>query len=418
VTAPLLRSRVIERTPIHYSWVALTAGTSGFARTIPGQTVGVSVFLDLIIGDLGMQRSTVSFLYTIGTLVGSFSLPFVGRAVDRHGPRRAVLVIGTGFAVACGFMGTVNGVVMLAVGFTLIRGFGQGALGLVSMHSINLWFVRRRGLAVGLAGLGFALATATVPVLLNTLIGQVGWRTAYAILGVFVAAVVLPVCGGLFRFAPERYGLEPDGRSRSGAMPVASTERNLPLGVARRTLTFWLYTIGSFLSAMLGTGLVFHHFSIMAANGIDRDAAATVFLAFGVVLAASNLVTGWLLDRIPPRFLLAVAQAALASALLMATRLSGSLVLYGVLLGVMQGMMTAIGQTVYAHYFGRAHLGSIKGMVSTITVAGTALGPLAFAVGFEQSGSYRPVLTLAALAPLAIAVIAPWLRLFTPGGVR
>jgi MFS transporter, OFA family, oxalate/formate antiporter len=410
----------MDRMPIHYSWVVLVAGMIGAGMTVPGQTIGVSVFLDYLIEDLGLGRSTVSATYTAGTLVGSFSLPFIGRAIDRHGPRRAAVVIGLAFAFSCVFMGFVGSLLTLFVGFALIRALGQGALGLVSMHSINLWFVRRRGLAVGVAGAGMAFAFSVMPLVINGLIDSFGWRTAYALLGVGVAVVVVPVGGGLFRHAPERYGRQPDGRRYEGAPSVASSEITMTLAQARRTLTFWLFVAGALNTSMFGTGLVFHHFSIMEGNGLGREVAATIFVTFGLVQALSNLSTGWALDRVPPRFLLAGAQAAMAGALVYATHLSAgpSLIVYGIVLGTMQGMSGAIGSTVFAHYFGRAHHAAIKGTVSTITVAGTAAGPLLFSLGNDLAGTYRPALMVAALPPLAIALAAPWLRLVTADGIR
>ncbi len=95
-----------------------------------------------------------------------------------------------------------------------------------------------------------------------------------------------------------------------------------------------------------------------------------------------------------------------------------TIVAYGVVLGTMQGMSSAINLTVYPHYFGRAHQGAIRGVVATVLVAGTAAGPLLLAVGEQLSGSYRPVLATAALAPLAIAIIVPWLKLTSADGVR
>ncbi len=170
---------------------------------------------------------------------------------------------------------------------------------------------------------------------------------------------------------------------------------------------------------MLGTGLVFHHFSVMEQNGLSRTVAATVFVALGITQAVANLTTGWLLDRVAPRFLLAVGQTAMAAAMIFATNVTESTVLvYGVVFGIMQGTSGAINASVYPHYFGRAHQGAIKGMVSTIGVAGTALGPLLLAVAFDVSGSYRPVLLVSALAPAALALAAPWMRLVTPTGVR
>jgi MFS family permease len=176
----------------------------------------------------------------------------------------------------------------LFVGFALIRALGQGALSLVSLHTINLWFVRRRGIAVGLFGTGMALATSTMPLAIESLIGAFGWRTAYAVLGIAVAAIMLPVGGGLFRFAPERYGQVPDGKKFEGARSVADTEKNLTLGEARRTITFWLFATGTFLTGMLGTGLVFHHFSVMEQNGLGRTVAATMFVSFGITQALAT----------------------------------------------------------------------------------------------------------------------------------
>jgi MFS family permease len=73
-------------------------------------------------------------------------------------------------------------------------------------------------------------------------------------------------------------------------------------------------------------------------------------------------------------------------------------------------MYGAINATVFAHYFGRRHLGEIKGFVTTITVAGTALGPLIFSFGKDLFGNYAPILALTALFPLVLALLAPWLR--------
>ncbi len=403
------RSRVVERSPVYYGWIILFAGTLGLAMTTPGQTVGVSVFLDKIIVDLGLSRGQVSLMYTLGTLVASFALPFVGRFIDRRGPRLAVGVIAALFALSCVWMGWVSNLVTLFLGFLLIRGLGQGSLSLVSLYVVNVWFVRRRGLAVGVTGLGFAVATAFFPLLIEALIAQFGWRTAYMLLGLMVAGTILPLGTLLFRGHPERFGLRPDSGRVSDEVVV---EANLSLAEARRTATFWLFVAGSVCVAALSTGLVFHHYSIMAEGGLDRLAAATVFLALGFIVAGANLTTGVLVDRVPPRFLLSVAMGGMAAALVAATHVTGrpTVLLYGALLGLTQGMNGALSASVYAYYFGRAHLGSIKGFATTLSVAGTAVGPFLFAFAFERAGNYAPVLLWSAVAPVLIGVGALFLR--------
>jgi sugar phosphate permease len=406
---------MIERSPIPYAWVVLGTAVVTTMATVPGQTVGVSVFLDPILAELELSRSTVSALYMLGTLVGSLALPFVGRFIDARGPRLAVGLIAGAFAAACVVLSGATGLATLALGFVLIRGLGQGSLSLVSLHAVNLWFVRRRGLAIGLTGLGMAIATALFPSLLEALIGRVGWRDGYRLMALMVAGLALPLGVTFFRGAPERYGHAPDGHRAGRPAPPPPRETNLTLAQARRTAAFWLVAAGDVAVAALSTGLVFHHFDIVAQGGVGRAAAAAMFLPLGLVSAAANVGTGALLDRIPPRFALAAMLVFQAVALVLGGWVAGPLLwAYGASIGVAQGMKGAIAGAVFAAYFGRRHIGAIKGFATTLSVAGTALGPLAFALGRDLSGGYLPVLLASAVVPAALAAAS--LRLRPPGG--
>ena len=415
-----MRSRLVEGSPVFYGWLIVAAGTLGVMMTIPGQTTGVSIFIDHLIADLGITRSSVSTLYLFGTLGGSFVLPFVGRFIDRRGPRLAVSGIAAAFALACVWMGVVQDAIMLLIGFMLVRALGQGSLSLVSMHVIAIWFVRRRGLAIGIAGVGMALATATFPTIIEVLIEGVGWRSAYMLLGLLVALTILPIGSLVFRERPERYGLEPDGYADGAAVAVAEgrRERHYTAAEAQRTMTFWLFVAGLFFASALGTGLVFHHYSIVAEGGLERTDAARAFLYFGLTSAFANLATGALITRVAPRYLLSVMLLALGGSLVFAGYLSGPLAIvpYGLLLGLRVGMFSSLQGNVFAYYFGRRHLGSIKGWVATALVVGSALGPLLFALGYDLLGSYTLTVVLSALPPLALALVLPFLRLVRADG--
>ena len=404
--SPELHSRLINRLPFFYGWVVLGAASLVSAFTIPGQTVGISVFLDSIIADLDINRSTVSVIYTAGTATGALSLTFVGRFLDRVGPRLGTTVIGAGFALACVFLGTVQSVAMLTLGFVLLRGLGQGSLGLAAVYGINLWFVKRRGMAIGMMGVGFALGIAVIPATFERLQNAYGWRTSYFLLGAVVAVTVIPLAL-LFRSQPERYGKQPDG---PGDHDVATQkpETSTPPRQARQTAVFWLFSIGLFTTSGLGTGVVFHHFSILESSGLTRSDAATVFLPYGIATAAFGLIGGALVDRFPHRFGLAAGQLLMAVILLSAVHLSTTAMLwgYGIALGALQGIMLAVGSTVYAHEFGRGFLGEIKGTASTISIGGSAVGPLLYGVAYDLSGSYGPTLAWSAALPITIALIA------------
>ena len=403
------KSKIIKSSPVYYGWLVLFAATIGLIMTLPGQTVIVSVFIDKIIADLGQSRTKVSLMYALATLLGSFALPFVGRFIDKRGPRLSVIIISLLFALACVYMSFINGLVMLFIGFVLIRSLGQGSLALVSQHVINLWFIRRRGLTIGISGVGFAMGVAFLPSLIEIIINKYDWRMAYIILGLIVAATILPLGALLFRGHPESFGLEPDGANEK---PNKALETNYTAAEARKTGVFWLFTAATITTSMLATGLLFHNYNILAENGLNRDLATKVFIPIGFLAAAANLITGYLLDKIAPRYVLSVAMMLLVSTLVVATQINSltGIYIYGALLGTMQGTAGAISSTVFAHHFGRRHLGAIKGLVTTLSVAGSALGPVLFSFGYDMFSSYSKVILFSALLPLAIAIAAPFIK--------
>ena len=409
-------SALVERSPVYYGWVVLGISTLGMAATLPGQTAGISLFIDAFIEDLGLSRSVVSWLYTVATVLGSLGLPLAGRLLDRYGPRRVAVVLIALLAASCAGMRWVSGWIGVFVGFVCLRGFGQGALGLVNNHAVNLWFERRRGLAVGVLGLGMAGATALFPPFMEMGLQAYGWQTTYLIMGVILAVTMLPLGALLYRDAPERYGLSPDEAEPEGTddteadvdPPSTATVGGVRPAVAYRTWTFWLFTVAGVCTAGFGTGLLFHHFSILEEVGVARGLAAQFFVPLGVVTGLLNVGTGWLVDRYPPRLLLA-GQLTLFGAmmgLLPMVNTAAGVWVYGGVFGVAQGMQGALLGSAYAYYFGRAHHGTIRGLANTVFIGGTAIGPAVLALGPDFLGGFAPILWIITPIPLVLALAA------------
>ena len=408
-----LHSRVVRASPVYFGWPVTIAAALAMAATLPGQTAGVSLFIDAFIADLGLSRTVVSAAYTGATVAAAFVLPWSGRALDRWGPRRGVVVIVALLALACLAMSQARSLATLVLGFFLLRTLGQGALSLAAVHVVNLWFVRRRGVAVGVMGLGMAAAVTFVPPLIELGIGAVGWRTTYALLGLGVAVVMLPAGALFFRPHPERYGLRPDGDAAPDVEPPP--EPSMTLREARRTGAFWALTLGLASTSCIGTGLLFHHVDLMASGGLDRAQAALLFVPYGAVTAASSLAAGALLDRVGPRRVLVAALAlfaAMTASVPLVTTEAGVWA-YGVAFGLAQGGYGNVGGSAYAHFFGRAHIGAIKGYTRTAFVAGAAVGPLLFPLGVAAFGSYPPTLWALAAIPASLSVLA-FVRLRQP----
>ncbi len=412
---PARHSRLVHGSPVYYGWVVLAVGTLGTIMTSPGQTYAVSIFIEGFIADLELSRSLVSSLYTGSTLVAGFSLPYVGRLIDRRGARATMTGIAALFGGACLYMGFVSNAVTLALGFLLIRLLGQGSLTLASTTAINRWWVRRRGTVNGISGLSFALlGTGGFPVLINALIPALGWRPTYMILGLGLWVLMVPLAATFVRETPEDYGLEPDGGRGPGPLNarVPAAEENWSAAEALRTPAFWIAALGLSSIALFSTGLFFHMVSIFQDNGLPADAAAIVYVPIALSNALFTLTSGVLADRLPVRRMLAAALVLLTAVLWLAQALNGVALafLYGVLLGAISGLSRTISGVVWAKFYGRAHLGAIAGTATTIMVFGSALGPLPLGVARDLLGSYHLALTISGFVPLALAVAALFIK--------
>ena len=400
----------VHKTPVFYGWIIAGIGTLSLIMTSPGQSYVVSIFIEYFISDLGVSRSVVSTLYTAATLAGSFALPVVGRLIDGYGPRRMVTGIALLFGIACIGMGQVQNVVMLGLGFFAIRLLGQGSLGLTGIYVINQWWIRRRGMVMGISGFCVAIfGLGLFPVATNELIQWLGWRSAYVVLGMVLLVVMAPIGYALFRGKPELFGLSPDGILddtrvlNDASIPL---EENWELHDALRTGSFWVVAGSAGTLSMLTTGLVFHLVGMFADSGLDADTAAGVFIPMAVTMAVINLVGGVWVDRISVRVIMILALLCMAGTLVLATQLNTQWVVlvYGLGMGMVSGFYRVIMSVVWATYFGRLHLGRITGVAQTIAIAGSALGPMPFGLARDLSGTYTPILLWCVVLPLGFVI--------------
>ena len=231
-----------------------------------------------------------------------------------------------------------------------------------------------------------------------------------------VAVIMLPVGLIFYRRRPEDFGLLPDGAKATVGDDSATSpqliEDNWTRTEATRTRTFWILSMGLASISALSTGLQFHMVSIFDDAGLAASVAAAAFMPIAITNAVGRLAAGTIVDRIPARFLLFTALIGQAICLVMAPLLTGttSALIYGIVLGLTGALQMTVSTVVWAKYFGRRHLGSITGIASLISVAGSALGPMPMGIGRDLAGSYNLVLTVAAVIPLALSVAV----FFTP----
>lgn len=417
IERPTKFSPLVNRSPIYYGWIVFLVGTIGLAATSPGQSFSVSLFIDHYIAEFGLSRTSVSTLYGVGTFIASLLLTWVGRQIDLHGNRRVAVIITALFAVALLASSLITGPLTILFSFIAIRALGQGSLGLVSTTAVVRWFEKNRGLVMALSAVGFAVFQRFYVPGMQAFIEANGWRTAWIAAGLVMGLFVLPLMWGLLRNTPEEFGLLPDNRSRKKRKAGEADEPapipfelNYDLRRAARTPMLWAFGFARVLIGAYATALVFHQLSLFGELGYDASQAAITYGWIALMTAAFTLASGYLVDRIAPRWLIVAQMTALAASCALAMLMTSLwlVFIYAAMYAVMMGVGGVFDNTVWVNVYGREHQGAIRGLVATAIVAGTAIGPSIFGVSFDTTGSYDAGLWLGivlALIALVLGVI-------------
>ncbi|MCC5947604.1 MAG: MFS transporter [Nitriliruptoraceae bacterium] len=394
-------------------WRIVAVAAIGLGMTGPGQTVGVSVFIDPMMASLDLTRSEVSTAYLVGTLAGSLALPRLGRLIDDRGARLAMAIVGGIFGLMLAAMAGVTGLITLVIGFTGIRMFGQGALSLVATTSVAPWFARRRGFAMGVTTAVGSALLSLVPLLSDRTIAWFGWRPAWLITAVMVWVIVLPLAFRGLIDRPADVGQLPDGdapvsQEETEAADAAALAASFTRSEAMRTTMFW--AVAGAVAAtgmMIGTGLAFHQIDLLGEQGLTSAQAAANFIPQTVAALTATLLVGSMVDRFAARWVLVTSMLLLAGAMLMVPVVTPGVlaIVYGMVVGSAGSAARALEAASFPQLFGLRHVGAIRGVVASISVASTAFGPLALALGRDLSGSYVGVLRWLLIIPAAVAVL-------------
>jgi len=414
---------------VYYGWIVLAAGALGMMFSIPGQTVGVSVFTDHLIAALGLTRIQLSSAYMAGTLASALLMTRAGRIFDRLGARctaagavvflalllilltridrwtaAAASVLGSGAAVAAG-----AAFAAAALGFLGIRFFGQGVLTLVSRTMVMRWFEERRGRVAAWFGVSISAGFSYAPRLLQLLIDKHGWRGAWIVLAGSLILVALPLVLVLFRDSPERCGIPMEDGLRHLKIHKDRLDHQGPdatLAEARRDPRYWAYNLMMGWWSMYTTAFTFHVVDLFASRGLGAADAVAIFLPITVVSVAFNFLGSWASDAVdlPPLYFIALAGFAAAGAAIVAAGAAWSRVLLIAGYGVGAGFWSVLTNVTWPRLYGREHLGEISGSAMTFLVAGSALGPWVFSLLRSDAGGYVGAGIFGVAGPALLAV--------------
>jgi MFS family permease len=352
-------------------------------------------------------------MYSMGTLAAGLLMGFVGNFIDRRGHRAMTTAIALIFGLACLGMSLVNSPITLLAGFFSIRLLGQGSMSLSSSTLVPQWFIRKKGRALSLVSIGGAVGSALLPPLNTWIIEHWGWKAGWRTWTALLWLVMAPAAYLLTRDRPEDVGLAPDDETRSRIVTEANT---LPPGEswtvreAMSTRSFWLLLFCVMIPSAINTGLIFHQISIMDQLGVYAQSAATIMSIMALIRLPVVLVAGQIADRVPARYVQIGSMAGLLVTLftLYITDSVQMAVVYGALTGITMAFQIIVSGVIWPDYYGRRHLGSIRGVTMMAGVIGSALGPLPYGYAYDVFGGYTEALTVSMIFPI-LGMIAAFL---------
>jgi sugar phosphate permease len=278
-------------------------------------------------------------------------------------------------------------------GFFLLRLSGQGALTMLSRNMIMKWFIAKRGMAGGISSVFVALGFSVAPLFFDHLIESTSWRGSWIIIALVAGFGFSFFIFLFFRDNPEDCGLLPDGSQKQGAPRkkiIVKAIRQFTMKEARKTYSYWIFTLSLALAALIVTGFVFNVVSIFSEAGMDKTTALSVFIPSSFVSVVVTLIGGYFSDFIKLKKLLII--MVLGEALFVFSLPFLSIPFFYFLLiignGVLNGMYAVLISVLWPRFFGRQHLGEISGSSLSVIVFFSAIGPLLFSTSFSHFGSY------------------------------
>ena len=405
-----MRENILQyfNTKFFYGWIIVGVANLGIFSSGPGQSHTFSVFVGPISKDLGLSNASIASAYGLATLIAAFLLPYMGKIIDKYGPRNSLIIISIILGISCVFFGAASNFLMLTVGFGFLRFFGQGSLMLGCANMVSQWFDTKRGFAMSLMALGFGISMAVHPPLSQWLIEQFGWKYAWVILGISTWIIMVPALYILAWNSPESVGLRPDGANKSDSIQNDLKEiEGLNLSEAIKERSFYILSAMWFGMAMLVTTLHFYQVTILTSQGITTEFAAGIFSVSAVAMVLFMPFVGKLFDNYPTKYILALGLTINSISLLFITFANNELfaIIYAIFFGINNAISMTMFGYIWPRYFGRRHLGSIQGTGQMIGVIGASLGPLPVGFAIDYIGSSLETIRYLSIYPIIIAIV-------------
>lgn len=375
------------------SWPVVLSAMMGMAIST-AYIYSIGIMIAPLEAEFGWSRAEISSGPTIAAFVAVILSPFVGRAIDRFGPRRIGLFGAISFSAALAMLGTATGNIWSWWGlWTLLALVVSFVKATVWTAAVSSLFDKSRGLALALVLCGTGIGSSLVPLTTYYLADSYGWRIGYIGLGSLCALSTVPLLFLFFTSAPDQHRLS------GGNTDQAATPRPVLTGTAGREAllsgTFIKLGLAAFLTTCVSMATGANLVPILTFGGLPRETAAWIAAASGICAIGGRLAGGLLLDRIDANIVAGSCLALSTVSYLLLVMVPGSagvaltaVILLGVTLGV---EFDAVAYLVGRH-FGLLNFGLLFGTIAGLLALAGGTAPLITNYAYDVTQSYYPVM--------------------------
>ncbi len=347
----------------------------------PGQTFFISLFSGEIRTDLNLSDGEFGGIYSLATLLSAIIMVWSGTLVDRVDLKQFSIATVLGLGIGCGLMSISNGIASLFIGIFMLRQMGQGLMFITSTTAVVRYLDSDKGKSTALAGMGYAVSEAIMPVLIVALILWSGWRTSWQVSAILLITVMVPSIIYLLRNHDQRHQHYLDQVLREQTTSISNQrKRQWTRAEVIRDKYFYLFAPGLMSQPLMFTGFIFHQVHLVESKGWLLTAWASLFIVYALVSVATKFITGFWVDRLGAIRLVSWVSIPMAFGLIILS-LSSNLFWGGVFLvltGITVGFQSTVSAPFWAEMYGSKHLGSIKSLGAAIMVFCTAISPFLF----------------------------------------
>jgi MFS family permease len=352
-----------------------------------------SVFIEPWSQEFGWSRTAISGVFSFATVMAAFVGPMVGRGLDRYGGR---LILGVGALLIAGSLISISfasSLIFLYAAFSVGRMAMMNIQNLASHTVVANWFIARRAFATAVVINGNRLGLAVWPWIAGAVVVASGWRSAFWVLGVGVAVLaVFPLVLVVAR-RPDDIGLHPDGRvpkPQSVGEPSRTPEFSWEAKQAMRTPAFWLLMAAHTAMMIAGGGSGVHRVPFFVGQGLSGGLIGPMLFVQAIGMVIGGFAGAALMRRFPQRYVIGSFMLGTTATMFLILQVpaNGWAVAYGLLEGFFNGGAFAMLPVIYADYFGRLSIGTIRGLTHPVVMIANAAGPLLGGIIFDARGEY------------------------------